>query len=86
MQKLLSLISSYLFTFVFISITLEDRSKKYCCCKSVLPVFSSENFILSGLTFSSLIHAEFIFVCDVVECSNSILYHVAVQVAFSVID
>ena len=85
-QKLLSLISSHLFTFVFISITLGDRSKKKVAAVSVLPVFSSENFIVSGLTFSSLIHVEFIFVCGVVECSNSILYHVAVQLAFSVID
>ena len=60
--------------------------QKNVAAVSVLPVFSSENFIVSGLTFSSLIHVEFIFVCGVVECSNSILYHVAVQLAFSVID
>ena len=30
--------------------------------KSVLPVFSSKSFIVSGLTFRSLIHLEFIFV------------------------
>lgn len=53
---------------------------------SVLLTFSSKSFIVSGLTFSSLIHVEFTFVCGVVECSNSILYHVAVQLAFSVID
>ena len=29
---------------------------------SVLPMFSSKRFIVSGLTFRSLIHFEFIFV------------------------
>ena len=31
--------------------------------ESVLPMFSSRSFIVSGLTFRSLIHFEFIFVC-----------------------
>ena len=30
-QKLLSLIRSHLFVFAFISFTLRERSKKYCC-------------------------------------------------------
>ena len=47
--------------------------------KSVLPMFSSKSFIVSGLTFRPLIHFEFIFVCGVRECSNFILLHVAVQ-------
>ena len=46
---------------------------------SVLPMFSSNSFIVSGLTFRSLIHFYFIFVCDVRKCSNFILLHVAVQ-------
>jgi len=46
---------------------------------SVLPMFSSKSFIVSGLTFRSLIHFEFIFVCGVRKCSNFILLHVAVQ-------
>ena len=33
--------------------------------ESVLPMFSSRSFIVSGLTFRSLIHFEFIFVCGV---------------------
>ena len=47
--------------------------------KSVLPVFSSRSFIVSGLIFRPLIHFEFIFMCDIRECSNFILLHVAVQ-------
>ena len=35
--------------------------------KSVLPVFSSKSFIVSSLTFKSLIHSEFIFVYGVRE-------------------
>ena len=46
---------------------------------SVLPAFSSKGFIVSGLSFGSLIHFEFIFVYGVRKCSNVILLHVAVQ-------
>ena len=46
---------------------------------NVLPIFSSNSFIVSGLTFRSLIHFEFIFVYGVRKCSNFILLHVAVQ-------
>ena len=42
-------------------------------------MFSSKSFIVSGLTFRSLIHFEFFFVYGVRECSNFILLHVAVQ-------
>ena len=47
--------------------------------ESVLPMFSSKNFIVSSLTFWSLIHFEFVFVYGVRKCSNFILLHVAVQ-------
>ena len=47
--------------------------------KSVLPMFSSRSFIVTGLTFRSLIHFEFIFVYGVSECPNFILLHVALQ-------
>ena len=46
---------------------------------SVLPMFSSKSFIVSGLTFRSLIHFEFIFVYGIRKCSDFILLHVAVQ-------
>ena len=46
---------------------------------SVLPMFSSKSCIVSGLTFRSLIHFEFIFVYGVRKCSNFVLLHVAVQ-------
>ena len=36
---------------------------------SVLPMFSSKCFTVSGLTFRSLIHFKFIFVCGVRKCS-----------------
>ena len=81
-QTLLSLIRSHLLIFVFICITLGDRSKKillWLMSKTVLPMFSSKRFIVSHLTFRSLIHYEFIFVYGVRECSNFILLHVAVQ-------
>ena len=35
--------------------------------ESVLPMFSFRSFIISGLTFRSLIHFEFVFVCMVLE-------------------
>ena len=46
---------------------------------SILPMLSSKSFIVSGLTFRSLIHFEFIFVYGVREYSNFILLHVAVH-------
>ena len=75
-QKLLSFIRSHLFIFVFISITLGGGSKKtllWFMSKSVLRMFSSKSFIVSSLTFRSLIHFEFIFVRGVRECSKFIL-------------
>ena len=46
---------------------------------SVLPMFSSKSFVVSGLTFKSLIHFEFIFGYGVRKCSNFILLYVSVQ-------
>ena len=46
---------------------------------TVLPMFSSKSFVVSGLTFRCLIHFEFIFVYGVRKYSNLILLHVAVQ-------
>ena len=42
-------------------------------------MFSSKGFIVSDLTFRSLIHFEFVFVYGVRKCSNFILLHVALQ-------
>ena len=42
-------------------------------------MISSKSFTVSGLTFRSLIHFEFIFVYGIRKCSNFILLHVAVQ-------
>ena len=81
-QKLLIFIRSYLLIFAFISINLGGESERILLqfmSKSVLPMFSSKSFIVSGLTFKSLIHSEFIFVCGVRKCSNFIVLHVAVQ-------
>src|SRR5574337_965583 len=47
--------------------------------ESVLPMFSSRSFIVSGLTFRSLIHFEFIFVYVVRKSSSFILLQVVDQ-------
>ena len=49
--------------------------------ESVLPMFSSEIFIVSGLMLRSLIHFEFIFVYGVrkCKCSSFILLQVVDQ-------
>ena len=69
-----------LFLFLFPLLQKVDQ-KGFCCdlCQGVLPMFSSKSFIVSSLTFRSLIHFEFIFVYGVKECSNFILLHVALQ-------
>ena len=46
---------------------------------SVLLVFASKSFIVSGLIFRSLIHFEFIFVFGVRKCSSLILFQVIDQ-------
>ena len=47
--------------------------------KSVLPMFSSRSCIVSGLTFRSLIHFEFIFVYGVKKGFSFILLQVVDQ-------
>jgi len=77
-QKLLSLIRSHLFTFAFISVILGGRSKRillWFMSLSILLIFSSKSFIVSCLTFRSLIQFDFIFVYGVRKCSNLILLH-----------
>ena len=76
-QKLLNLIRSHLFIFVFIFITLGGQSKGillWFISKSVLPMFSSEIFLASGLTFRSLTYSEFIFMYGVWEYLISFFY------------
>ena len=67
-QMLLSFIRGHLFILVFIFTTLRGRSKAILLrfmSKSVLPVFSSESFIMPSLTFRPLIHLKFIFIYGV---------------------
>ena len=77
-KKLLSLIRYHLLTFIFISVTLGCGSQNIVLqfmLPSVLTMFSSNSFIVYGLTFRSLIHFEFIFACGLRKCSNFILLH-----------
>ena len=55
--------------------------KRSCCdlCQRVFHLFSFKSFILSSLTFRSLIHFEFIFVYGMQECSDLIPLHVAIK-------
>ena len=65
-----SLIRSYLFIFAYIPLLWGMGHRGSCCnlCQSVLPIFSPRSFIVSSLTFRSLIHFEFIFVYCVIQC------------------
>ena len=47
--------------------------------ESVLPMLSSRSFIVSGHTFRSLIHFEFIFVYGVRKCFSFIVTQVVEQ-------
>ena len=47
--------------------------------KNLLLLFPSKSFIVSGLTFRSLIHFEVVFMHGVREYFNFILLHVTVQ-------
>ena len=79
-QKLLCLVRSHLFLFLFLLLCEMDQ-KRDCCnlCQRVLFMFSSKSFIVSDLKFGSLIHFEFIFMYGVQKCSSFILLHVAIQ-------
>ena len=57
---------------------MEDPAVMYV--GECLPMFS-RSFIVSGLTFRSLIHFEFIFVYGVRKCSSFILLQVVDQFA-----
>ena len=78
-QKLLNLIRSHLFTFFphysrrWVIQDLDLCHLAFCLC------FPLIRGLVSGVTFRSLIHFEFIFVYGVRKCSNFILLHVAVQ-------
>ena len=80
-QKLLPLIRYHWFIFALIFIILGAGSEKILLqfmSKSVFSMFSSKSFIVSVLTFRSLICFEFVFVYDVREYYNFIILHVAV--------
>ena len=81
-QKLICLSRSHLFIFVFISTILGDGAKKillWFMSETVLPMFSSRSFIVSGLTFTSLIHFKLIFVYGVKAWYDFIFLHVGFQ-------
>ena len=80
-QKHLSLIRPHLFISVFIFIILGSGSKRsyFNLCHSVFFLCFPLSFIVSGLTFKSLIHFEFIFVYCIRECSNFMLLRGGVQ-------
>ena len=42
--------------------------------ETILPIFSSKSFIVSGFTFMSFTHFEFVFVYSVWECSDFIFF------------
>uniref|UniRef100_A0A9L0SFD6 Uncharacterized protein n=1 Tax=Equus caballus TaxID=9796 RepID=A0A9L0SFD6_HORSE len=82
-RKLFSLMYSHLFIFSFVSLAQSDMGLENMLLrpmsKSLLPMFSSRIFMVSVLTFKTLILFELIFVHGVREWSIFILLHVAVQ-------
>ena len=61
------------------SFRVQTQRARVVRLESVWPMFSCKSFTVSGLISKSWIHLEFIFVYGVRECSNFILFHVAVQ-------
>ena len=81
-KKLFSLMQSHLCIFASVAFAWGGLSKNIrlrSSSKSLLPKFVSGSFMLSDLTFKSLILFEFIFVYDVRKWSSFILLHVNVQ-------
>ena len=82
-QNLLSLTRYYLFIFAFAFFQgMDPKQNCYDYVKECsLPMFFSKRFMVSGLTFKSLPHFEFIFVYDIREYSNFILLHVPIELS-----
>ena len=81
-QKHFSLMKFHLFIFSFVSLTWGDRSDKkllWAMSKILLLMFSSRIFMVSGLTFKSLIYFEFILVYGIRRWSSFIFLYVSVQ-------
>ena len=81
-EKGFKIIRSHLFIFAFLSLTLRKRPLKillWFISKNVLPMFSFTSFMISGLTFGSLIHFEIIFVYGIRKHSNLNVVHAAVM-------
>ena len=81
-QNLFSLIKSHLFYFSFVSFAWGDISNKkllWAMFKILPPMFSSMIFMVSGLTFKSLIYFEFILVCGLRRQHSFIFLHESVQ-------
>ena len=76
MQKLVNLIRSHFFIFVFISITLRDGFKilLQVMSRSVLPMFSSRSFIVSFLHLGLQLVLS-IFLCMVLESVPSSFFY-----------
>ena len=66
---------------IFHKVEIDSKNIATIMSKSVLPMFSSRTFMVSGLVVRSLIHFEFIFVYGVRKCSSFIILRVAVQVS-----
>ena len=83
-QKLLSFIRSHLFLLLF-PVFWEVGHRGSCCdlCQREFYLCSPVgSFMVSALTFRSLIHFEFIFVYGVRKWSNAILLHVVIQFSY----
>ena len=70
MQKLFNLIRSHLFFSVclFLFLLLKEEGHRVSCCdlcQGVYCLCTAKSFIVSGFTFKSLIHFEFIFLYGV---------------------
>ena len=79
-QKLLSLIRSHLFLFLF-PLFWKVGHRGSCCdlCQRVFCLWFPDSFTISGLTFRSLINFEFIFVYSNRKCFSFILSHMLDQ-------
>ena len=71
-QNLLSISCLFLLIFLLPYVTDPKKLLQFLLI-SVLTMFSSRSFMVSGLIFRSLIHLQFIFVYGVRKCSNLIV-------------
>ena len=74
----------YFFFFSLTSGGISNNKFLWAMSQILLPMFSSRNFMVLGLTLTSLIHFKFILECGIKRWSSLIFLHISVQFSHTI--